>query len=299
MNSDPIVSILCITYNHRRYIEETINSFLMQKVQVPYEIVIGDDSSTDGTIEICKSYVDKYPNKIKLLISEQNLGPNKNWIKTYKHCRGKFIALCEGDDYWTDPSKLQKQVDFLEENPSYSLCFHNALVRYDHIRKKPHCFKILQSNTDEPVFDINDIILKPWFIPTASIVFRKKKFILKKWFSMIHNGDFGLHLILANSGDFYYIDQVMSVYRRHDNNIAKQFGLTSYDNKEKMKEVLFFFNYYSNFIHNDKIQERLKKLDSSTYINLLYTRPFIIKLLSIDFYLFKVKKIIKNRLYNE
>jgi len=115
-----------ITYNHERYISEAIDGILMQECDFEYELVIGEDYSTDNTRKICEQYAAKYPNKIKLLQSVNNWGMNSNFIRTVKECNSKYIALCEGDDYWTDPLKLQKQVDFLEKNKEYSLCFHRA-----------------------------------------------------------------------------------------------------------------------------------------------------------------------------
>lgn len=116
MNKKPLVSVWMITYNHEKFIAQAIDSVIMQKTNFDYEIVIGEDCSTDRTREIVLEYKAKHPDKFKLLLQEKNVGMMQNFIVTLKTCNGKYIALLEGDDYWTDPLKLQKQVDFLQAN---------------------------------------------------------------------------------------------------------------------------------------------------------------------------------------
>src|SRR5690554_6858952 len=125
-----MVSICCQTYNHKDYIVEALESFLMQQTDFPFEILLRDDASTDGTAEICKEYAQNHPNIIKLLAYQENqfqkgISPFRDNVKRAK---GKYIAMCEGDDYWTDPLKLQKQVDFLEANPEYVMTGHDAFI---------------------------------------------------------------------------------------------------------------------------------------------------------------------------
>ena len=124
---EPLVSICCITYNHAPYIKECIEGFLMQKTTFPIEILIHDDCSTDGTTEIIKDYEKQYPDLIFPLYEEENQYQKGKASEidfyNYKRARGKYIAYCEGDDYWTDPLKLTKQVLFMEENPEIPCCF--------------------------------------------------------------------------------------------------------------------------------------------------------------------------------
>jgi glycosyltransferase involved in cell wall biosynthesis len=128
-NKSPLVSVFMITYNHEKYIAQALNSVLMQKTSFDYEIVIGDDCSTDSTQKIIKDYVTKHPNKIKPIFQTVNVGAMRNAYEfTLPECKGKYIATLEGDDYWTDPDKLQKQVDFLESNENYSVCFHHVIM---------------------------------------------------------------------------------------------------------------------------------------------------------------------------
>lgn len=121
------VSIVCITYNHEPFIAQTIEGFLLQIVNFKFEIIIAEDCSTDKTREICKEYAYKHPDLIKLIYSDYNIGAVKNEKRAMIAARGKYIAFCEGDDYWTDALKLQKQYDFLEHNSDYSVCFHRCM----------------------------------------------------------------------------------------------------------------------------------------------------------------------------
>lgn len=121
-----MVSILCITYNHAAFIEQTLASFIEQKTTFRFEIVIGEDCSTDETLQIVQRWAEKYPDKIKLLSGAPNLGVQLNWVRTYQACSGRYIAMCEGDDRWTDPLKLQKQFDYMEDHPDCALTFGNA-----------------------------------------------------------------------------------------------------------------------------------------------------------------------------
>lgn len=121
-SSEVLVSVFMITYNHENYIEHAIEGVLMQKTSFPIELIIGEDCSTDNTRKIVREYEGRYTEIIKAQYPEKNRGMNNNFLTVLQSARGKYIALCEGDDYWTDPLKLQKQVDFLEANPEYSLC---------------------------------------------------------------------------------------------------------------------------------------------------------------------------------
>ena len=130
----PLVSIHCLAYNHKNYIAQAIESFLMQKTNFDYEIIIGEDCSTDGTREIVFDYAKKYPDLIRLVTSDENVGMNENALRTKLAAKGKYIAYCEGDDYWIDPLKLQKQIDFLEANQDYGMV-HTDLHEYNTVKK--------------------------------------------------------------------------------------------------------------------------------------------------------------------
>ena len=208
----PLISICCITFNHSKYIKDAIEGFLMQKTTFKYEILIHDDASTDGTEEIIKEYESKYYEIIEPLYEIENQWKKRiyyNPVFNYPRASGKYIALCEGDDYWTDPYKLQKQVNFLEQNPEYSMCFHGAKI----ISEINNLNDSLCTDLEERDYS-SDELLKTWTVPTASIVFRRefvnripqsKKFMF---------GDIISILTMAEHGKVRCINEVMSVYRR-------------------------------------------------------------------------------------
>ena len=135
LTKNPTVSISCITYNHEKYIKDAITGFLMQKTDFPIEIVISDDCSTDSTLSIVQDYCRSHPDQIRLMANERNIGVVPKFSQAIGACKGKYIALCEGDDYWIDPLKLQKQVDFLEAHPECSICCHKVLMKYVKLKR--------------------------------------------------------------------------------------------------------------------------------------------------------------------
>ena len=206
------VSVCMITYNHEKFISQAIESVLMQKTDFEYELVIGEDYSTDSTREIVKQYAEKYPDRIKTLLHPENLGMQTNFTETLKACNGEYIALLEGDDYWTDPLKLQKQVDFLENNLDYFLCIHPCefLIHKNNgsiIKNKQNINLIKYEYTVKN-------LLTNWAIPTASIVYRRnKKLILPDWFHEVASGDIALMMLHYKFGKIKLIEDYMSVYR--------------------------------------------------------------------------------------
>ena len=213
-----LVSISCLTYNHAPFIRDCLEGFLIQKTTFKYEVLIHDDASNDGTKEIIEEYQLKYPDIIFPIYQKENQfskgyrGFNQKY--NFPRSRGKYIALCEGDDYWTDPYKLQKQVDFLEVNPDCSLCFHaSKSIRNndpgEFILKRPKT--IPQTNK----FEMKDAILGGGgFMATNSMLFHREYIQDRpEWMDKTPVGDAPLMLLLASKGKIGYIDEVMSVYR--------------------------------------------------------------------------------------
>ncbi len=179
------VSVLMLAYNHERFIAQALDSAVNQDVDFEYEIVIGEDCSTDGTRGIVKRYGERYPEKVRLLLPERNLGPRENFRQVLELCRGEYIAILEGDDYWTSPDKLQKQVDFLAANADFSICFHPVLIHRDGMAGKEN--QIFPENV-KSVSTIEDL-LEYNFIPSCSAMFRNH--LMKEFpecFSRIENG---------------------------------------------------------------------------------------------------------------
>jgi glycosyltransferase involved in cell wall biosynthesis len=211
-----MVSVHMITYNHEEYIAQAIDGVLMQKADFRYELVIGEDCSTDSTRDICEKYANRNPEIIRLLPSESNLGMMQNAFRTTEACNGKYIALCEGDDYWTDIDKLQKQVDFMEENPEYSLTFGNAEIL--DLTGGYHKSGLYIKETEARTYLPSEIITLG--LPTLTMVFRNYLDI-PDWFARVKSGDLFLRLLLSLKGKFYYHGEVFGVHRKHHLGISR------------------------------------------------------------------------------
>lgn len=233
---NPIVSISCITYNHEPFIRECLDGFLMQETNFPFEVLIHDDASTDKTAEIIRSYETKYPDIIKPIYQTEN-----QWSKgirginirfNFNRAQGKYIALCEGDDYWTDPLKLQKQVDFLEENPEYVMTGHDAFI----INEKGQ--KVSKSKLpDNCKKDVSADELKTGFwVLTLSMVFRKVT-ILKNYPSeafKVANGDTFLISMLGHYGAYHYMPEIKPAgYRIHSGGVWSSISIVDKINAQK------------------------------------------------------------------
>lgn len=206
--STPLVSICSITYNHAPFIRQCLDGFLMQRTDFPIEIIINDDCSTDGTTEIIREYAEKYPDKIFPIYQEKNRNINAPFQKfVFPKARGKYIALCEGDDYWTDPLKLQKQVDFLETHPDYSMCFHKAEV----IAEEGREYKDYYGWLEEREYKAEELANQ--FIPTASMIFRAT--VKHPYHKDFHSADVIIRLACQSYGRAYCMGNAMSVYRLH------------------------------------------------------------------------------------
>ena len=220
-----IVSVSCITYNHAPYIRACLDGFLMQKTSFVFEILIHDDCSTDGTREIIEEYSKKYPDIIFPIFQTENQyskGVRGMMARfNFPRSRGKYIALCEGDDYWSDPYKLQKQVDFLEANTDFSICFHNMKILNE---SNPSAIEFTNSKDQESVSSILDLASKGNFMFTASVVFKKPKDGFPNWLTDLPIGDYAIHLFNAQFGKIKFLDQVMGVYRIHAGGVWGSFS---------------------------------------------------------------------------
>lgn len=261
-NNLPLVSISCITYNHAPYIRQCLDGFLMQKTNFKFEVLIHDDASIDGTEEIIREYEAKYPDIIKALYEEENQwrkGRRGSKTFNYPRAKGKYIALCEGDDYWIDPYKLQKQVDFLEKNSEYGLCYTACKVYNQNLNKFRIC-KSIQLNS-------NQILIRNQ-ISTLTTCFRKS--ILDEYLDEIIPklpkllmGDLPMWIYFSNVSKLKYLDVITSVYRElessasHSPDIEKQ--ISFYESSRVCKN---FFHDYFNY-------EESLKVEYNAYINTL------------------------------
>ncbi|WP_178984741.1 glycosyltransferase [Winogradskyella helgolandensis] len=221
----PLVSVRFMVYNNEPYIREAIESILMQQTNFKVEIVVGDDFSTDNTLDIIKSYRDTENIHINILDrpvggdywkARQKLGRLHNFKNIIDNCQGKYIALCDGDDYWTDPLKLQKQVDFLESNHDVNICFTRTQLLKNEVFSMHNIPKPFNNSS----FKYIELIRHYNFIATCSVIFIKPRhFEFPNWFHKLPFGDLGIYKLVSEDKDIQCIDEAMSVYRIHDNGI--------------------------------------------------------------------------------
>jgi glycosyltransferase involved in cell wall biosynthesis len=211
----PLVAVFMVTYNHENFIRQAIESVLMQKTTFPIKLFIGEDCSTDQTLAICTRYKEENPEKIEVRFNKQNIGATNNAKQIYEACfssGAKYIAMLEGDDYWTDTYKLQKQVDFLEKELDYSICFHPVKILKDQEIIDDYITREVPDTTS--IMDLAD----GNYIHTPSVVFRNKLFDqFPTLFFKAPVGDYFLHMLNAKYGKIKKMNECMAIYRLHPN----------------------------------------------------------------------------------
>ncbi len=217
VQTTPVVSVAMLAYNHAAFIAEAIEGILMQKTEFPIELVIGVDCCPDNTLEIVLRYQKIHPKVIRVLVPEQRLGALQNSLLTLGACRGKYTALCEGDDFWTHPQKLERQVEFLEHSPTVAGSFHDCDILQQSSGQKR--LRVGGRRID-PNPDVASLIREN-NIATCSMVFRNVIPIgeFEKWLGRTRKGDYMLALLVAQHGPWHYSNDLMSVYRVHDGGI--------------------------------------------------------------------------------
>jgi glycosyltransferase involved in cell wall biosynthesis len=231
--NNPKVSVCMITYGHEKFIREAIEGVLMQECDFQVELVIANDCSPDATDAVIQDILQKHPcaSWITYIKHEKNIGMMPNFIFAMKQCKGEYIALCEGDDYWTDPLKLQKQVNFLESNSKYNICGHSvACTKYDYFLEKK---LVVKQNT---IFSLKEVI-KTNPIHTSSFCFRNKIDFSEKinynFFVDIEIGDYPLLVILSQSNGVFVFKDTMSVYRI-DSEESEWTGKLNFETQKKI-----------------------------------------------------------------
>jgi len=228
----PKVSVLVVTYNQEAFIGGALESALEQRTDFDFEIVVGEDGSSDGTRGIVGGYAQKHPQKIRAFLRPENLGPSKlgiqgrnNFVATYRSCRGEYIAFLDGDDYWTDPLKLEKQVAFLNAHPDATLCSHPATVSYSDGRQplwpSPLGFS---SRPIRPIEDILPILRRKenLELPLSCVMIRNglvREF--PGWFYEVFNHDIALQWLLAEKGPVGFLNDCMAVIRKHGAGLSR------------------------------------------------------------------------------
>lgn len=291
----PTVAVYMICYNCEAYIAQAIEGVLMQQTHFAVKLFIGDDASTDNTAGICKSYQAQYPDRIELIQHPKNVGAVQNAQSVYKACFSSgaaYIAMCEGDDYWTDPLKLQKQVNLLDANPQYALCFHEAVLLN---MQKGALETYAQYHQD--VYATKEVLQIGAFVPTLSIVFRTAGFQFPDWYFKVSIGDIALVLMNSLKGDIVLLREKMGVYRKHEKGMSIEMEANQIQLSLESVKLLHYFNLHTQFKYDHIIQEvntatlyRMKHFVA--YQNTSDTRPLRQKLVSPDFWRRKIRELI-------
>lgn len=238
------VSVVIITYNHAEYIQEAIESILNQKTEFDFEFIISNDCSTDETDAIINKFIFGHEkgNMIRYFNHTHNLGMMANFTFALSKCLGKYIAFCDGDDYWIDPLKLQKQFILMESNPSLSACYHKIKWVFTYpTTVDPN----LESNEgDKDIYTINDILDRGWFIRSCSMFFKNLK--LPKDFETLIVGDYPLHVLLAFKGDIAFLNECMGVYRINNKGFSEMNLIT--DDFDKCKKKFLGTIYLNEYL---------------------------------------------------
>jgi glycosyltransferase involved in cell wall biosynthesis len=293
-----MVSVYMITYNHEQFISQAIEGVIMQQTNFPLELVIGEDCSTDNTRKICMEYQTKYPDIIRLLLPEKNIGMQQNSMKTFQSCIGKYIAICEGDDYWTDPYKLQKQVDFLESNEEYIITYH------DFISLNTENNLLAESQyPDECKIDFSASELKRGaYILTLTLCFRNiiKEFPQEMY--NITNGDTFLIALLGQYGKGRYCNDIKpAVYRLHQGGVWSSAGenLKRKYHRNTFKQLSKYFNRVGDIETSEFYIDLIKSRTAQYYIESLSKKRTkdVFRSYKLYFHDFKVYKDIRNFLW--
>ncbi len=275
----PLVSICCITYNHEKYIKDALDSFIMQETPFPFEILVHDDASTDKTAEIIRAYHRKYPDIVKPIYQKENqFSKGKKPLHDFMMplVTGKYIATCEGDDFWTEKDKLKKQVEFLEKNMDFTMCIHKVKI-VDTNKKPLGSYLGLRSKGSKKISIKESAI--GGIVHVSSRVIRTDFFRkpLPEWILNARHDDYALSLYTAAEGQIYYIDEAMSAYRIGVENSMMTNLMINYNKEKDIRinlnriETLKKADKYYNYQYRDEIEK----------VNLIYY--VIISLLKNDF----------------
>lgn len=261
----PKVSICVETYQHINFIGECLDSLLSQKTNFPFEIILGEDESKDGTRELCKEYAEKHPDVIRLFLRSQKdviringtATGRFNLMANVKEARGQYIAHCSGDDYWVDDLKLQKQVDYLDAHPDYMFSMGGTLIRYEELGE------IIERNERVEMkirgeFLLKDYIKRGPFSCISTFLYRNTSKQLPDWFIHTVPGDQALVMLHTGSGKIKYHNENFAVYRQSNQNITAHREINA--SSEMVKEEMFFlldnYNKYSRYQYDKEIRGR-------------------------------------------
>jgi glycosyltransferase involved in cell wall biosynthesis len=279
------VSVELLTYNEEEFVAQALESVLSQRASFEWEIVVGDDCSTDGTQEILKSYARDHPGRMRLLLRPHQLGPpepslggRNNFLATYRECRGEYIALLEGDDYWTDNRKLEKQVAFLDEHRDCSVCCHATEVEYSDERPR-HWDPVIGLFRKEfcTLEDLLRLGTKPE-VPTSSVMLRRRSLRrVPSWFHTVFNWDYAMNILLAEHGKVGFLPGCMAIHRKRGDGAS-----CVYDTDPDLCNAMLLklhvtlnehFDYRYRSILDPYIEEEQRIADAATALSSESTLP--------------------------
>lgn len=274
----PVVTVKSLVFNHKAYIETCLDSLLSQETDFPFQIYVHDDASTDGTTDIIRKYQEKYPHIIIAIIEEKNTYSNRvlfsETVNSPQYLKGKYIACCEGDDFWIDPLKLRKQVNFLESNPAYTMCFSNALI-YNDLTETDI---IVPNEKEKKEISVEDLVRKgASYVPTPSILYRNE--LLSDYpldCKQCVVGDYPLQIFCGIKGKVACIPETLAAYRTNAKNswTSKQRQIPYAKRLTTLKSIysmLNSLNKYTAFKYNSVFFDKK--------IELFPLRPYFIRLL--------------------
>lgn len=289
--SNPVAGIFCFAYNQEKYIEDALEGFLIQETDFPFEILIQDDASTDNTASIIREYEAAYPRIIKPVYNTENQYSKEDrpCFSNFSRSKGEYIAYCDGDDYWTDPLKLQKQVNFLNINHEYSMCSHNVRFVWDGVEENSNYYG--KSIEDA---DFKQILEGDWFIALNSLVFRKKYFLKgPDWYTRLR---FGAHkalvLMISAKGRNHHFSEAMAVKRRNPNGVTILQKKWRDENRyiyniEVLEHLKDYLNHEQDYVINKKLS-RICYLQSRKEIKKLkFFQAFYYMIKAVKTYRFK------------
>lgn len=254
MEKEPVqVSVRCATYNHVHYIRQCLDGFVIQKTNFKFEVIVHDDASTDGTADIVREYAEKYPDIIKPMFEKENqYSRNLTAMNEAINARlvGKYVAICEGDDYWTDPFKLQKQFDFMESHLKCSLCFHSHNLLFPDGQIKEHI-----KRDKKEKYTVKDFIWRgAEFVTTNSMLFRNELYLKYEdrpdYWKYCDVGDYPLLLHLALNGEVYYLDGIYSVYRVNSVGSVSRRRCSFHELMQSYRKSMLFYNRFNEYTDN-------------------------------------------------
>ena len=259
------LSVAMITYNHEPFIAQAIASVLAQRTNFDYEIVIGEDCSTDGTRAIVEDFALRYPDRIRPILREQNVGGLRNIESTLNACRGQYLAILEGDDYWTCEDKLQRQVDLLDAHPDCAICCHRVLFLDESRAEKPYPGSGVRPRRPSGTYTLEDL-LRDNFVVTCSTVLRRELMVpLPATFAALRVGDWPRNALAARHGNIQLMDENMATYRLHPTSVW-----SSLSPSRQLREMIRMLELLEKEL-GDRYTKPIRETIARFYLDLAYT----------------------------